>query len=130
MFKAVVVTAAENGISFYEAEKKDKITDHAKIGGYLAKKWQLPASLTDTITRHHSMDGSSNSDLIINVHTANILANAFLPKEKKPKMLSEIHPDALRKIKPTISTINDWLPQTIEEIESACEFFMEADIEK
>jgi putative nucleotidyltransferase with HDIG domain len=130
IFKTILSTAHENEFSFYEAEKKENYMDHSKIGGYLAQKWQLPSHLTDAINRHHLFGGTSTPDLVMVIHTADIMAHAFLEKAKNPKMLSKIHPDAFRKMKPAISSMSEWLMPTIGEIENAWEFFLEKDTGK
>ncbi|MGP8331731.1 MAG: HDOD domain-containing protein, partial [Methanosarcinaceae archaeon] len=59
-FKKVWISARENDLSFYNAEKKEISITHAGIGGYLAKKWQLPESLVDVIQYHHALSKNAN----------------------------------------------------------------------
>ncbi len=47
------ITQDENKSSF-EAEEEIIGADHAQIGGWLAEKWNLPASIAESVTCHHA----------------------------------------------------------------------------
>lgn len=127
-FKKIWATANKVNISFYEAEKNEMSIDHADIGGYLAKRWQLPAGLVDTIQYHHSMsDGAANHKLLTVVHTANIIVNSFVNDFDAKPVPPSFHPEALNLLNHQIETIENWFPQMSEDIESACDFFIEKD---
>lgn len=50
--------------------------DHAQLGGILAKKWQLPENLIDSISNHHAIQSvKSPSDLEIAIAASNSLAD-------------------------------------------------------
>ncbi len=124
LFKKVWTSAKKNNLSFYDAEKKEIPITHAGIGGYLAKKWQLPESLTDAIQYHHALSKNANDfNLLIIVHVADIIANSFMSDSKSKLDFSLIHPDALHKMKPQLNTVSDWFPGLSTQIESACQFF-------
>ena len=114
----------ETELSFCDAEKNEISVTHARIGAHLAKKWQLPANLVDTIKYHHKTNRNGNDyGLIMIVHVADIIVNGYLtnPKIKSPA----IDPDALKAVKTQIDTLPDWFPGVQEDVNSACRFFLE-----
>jgi HD-like signal output (HDOD) protein len=112
--------------SFYEAEKNENPVDHARIGGHLAKKWQLPMGVVDAIRYHHTVRPSvDDPNLTMIVHAADIIVNACADDSKATLKLSGIHPDAVKIVGSQLDTVSDWYPDVFAEIESACKFFLE-----
>ena len=125
LFSQVWELTKEDGLSFYEAEKDMLPATHAQIGGYLAKKWQFPLSLIDSITYHHVIKKSvSNFNQLIIVHTANIIANNYKGDSEIIPDFSSFDPEAKRIMPDQLETISDWFPNVATEIEAACEFFL------
>ena len=54
-----VIEAVEKGADVLEVEKKLFDSDHVKTGSLLAKRWQLPILLANTISYHHMPSLSS-----------------------------------------------------------------------
>lgn len=54
-----VINSVDAGGSILDLEKKYFDSDHVKTGSLLAKRWQLPILLANTITYHHSPNLSS-----------------------------------------------------------------------
>jgi putative nucleotidyltransferase with HDIG domain len=52
-FRAVINLAAEKQVSFHQAEKQVLDVDHAMIGEWIARTWQLPLHVTAVIKHHH-----------------------------------------------------------------------------
>ena len=126
VFNKIWKSASEGGISFYEAEIKEGFVDHAVIGGHLAQKWHLPASLVDCIKYHHHIsESTANFELLTIVHTADILVNRFYADTDGEPDLSAFDPEALNRLRPQIENAMEWLPSMSEDIESACDFFIE-----
>jgi putative nucleotidyltransferase with HDIG domain len=128
LFQKVWLAVRENNQSFYEAEKTQIQIDHAQIGGYLARKWQLPMALVDTIHNHHAVKpGVNDLSLTMTIHTADIIVNTYSANSnsKSNAGLSDIHPDAVKAMGDQLNTISDWYPELLLEIESACNFFLE-----
>ncbi len=124
-FQDIMGLMSQQNISFMAAEKEADVLNHARIGGYLAERWQLPRALIDTIKFHHQCsNASSDQDMLMVVHTADILSNAFLAEIKDRKYISELDQSAAVKMKTAIRSMQDWLPGLAEEITSACRFFM------
>ncbi len=128
LFQEVWRAVKENNQSFYEAEKIQIQIDHAQIGGYLARKWQLPMALVDTIRNHHDVKPNANDpSLSMTVHAADIIVNTYSAdsNSKNNSGLSDIHPDAVKAMGNQFDTISDWYPELLMEIELACNFFLE-----
>jgi putative nucleotidyltransferase with HDIG domain len=126
LFQKIWRTVKGNNLSFYEAEKSHIQIDHARIGGYLTRKWQLPPALVDAIRFHHCVTPDANDqNLLMIIHTADIIVNTYTKKPKNDLVLSGIHPDALNVLGSRFDTISDWYPDVLLEIESACKFFLE-----
>jgi len=125
LFRKIWTSVSDGCISFYEAEKKEMSVDHAKIGGHLAEKWQLPIGLADTIKYHHTKNKSvTNQKLLTIVHTANIIVNTFTGNPDGKLDLSSFHPDAKKLLNPQIESVGEWFPEVSMDIESACAFFI------
>lgn len=56
---AKVVKAVDDGADIIDAERKYFDSDHIKTGALLAKRWQLPILLANTISYHHTPSLSS-----------------------------------------------------------------------
>ncbi len=120
LFSQVWKSITENGLSFYESEKKLLPVNHAQIGGYLAKKWQLPDSLSDSITYHHAIStGVANINQLMITHAANSIFDSKINPD-----FSQCDPEAVKLVTRKLKTISDWFPDVTKEIESACEFFL------
>jgi putative nucleotidyltransferase with HDIG domain len=66
----------ESKLSYVELEEKIIGYNHATVGGFLAKSWNLPNDLIEGITYHHSPILAPNySDLASVIHIANGLAS-------------------------------------------------------
>lgn len=67
----------EKGLSLYQAERETIGTDHAEVGGWLAKSWFLPEKLIVPIACHHDVEASSlHQAKSAVVHLADILIKA------------------------------------------------------
>jgi putative nucleotidyltransferase with HDIG domain len=125
LFCGVWKSVKGDGLSFYEAEQNLIPVNHAQIGGHLAKKWQFPVSLIDTITHHHAIRKSvSNLSQLTIVHTADTIANNYEIDSDITPVFSAIDPEAKKTMADQLETVSDWFPNIATEIESACEFFL------
>jgi len=126
LFGQVWVATREQGLSFYEAEKKLLPANHAQIGGHLVKKWQLPVSLVEAISYHHAVRKSATHfNLLMVVHVADIIVNNYKIDSESDPDFSGIYPEAAKVMAPQLKSVSDWFPDVATEIESACEFFLE-----
>lgn len=68
---------AEKGLSTYEAEREIIGTDHAEVGGWLARSWFLPEKLIVPIACHHDVEAAAlHQSKTAVVHLADILIKA------------------------------------------------------
>jgi putative nucleotidyltransferase with HDIG domain len=124
-FQQILDLMNRQNVSFIAAENEADVLDHARVGAYLAERWQLSRPLINTIKYHHQCErASSDQEMVMVVHTADVLSNAFLAKTKNRKYISELDQDAAGKMKTAIQSIKEWLPGLANEITSACRFFM------
>jgi putative nucleotidyltransferase with HDIG domain len=72
----------KEGLSLLDAERRAIGVDHAVLGSWLAKRWDLPAALVESIAYHHSpldvlalAPPSREPALTAMVHLADILAH-------------------------------------------------------
>lgn len=113
----------ETKCSFSDAEADVSSIDHVQIGAYLSRKWQLPEQIIEAIAGHHYYITSSQSTGLVEcVMAANAMANNEF----------QINPDEYvfeghieKALKPLLADTSNWLPQALEEITAACEFFLE-----
>ncbi len=126
LFQKVWSSVEENNLSFYEAEKSEISIDHARIGGRLAQKWQLPDRLVNTIRYHHTVKPSADDiNPSIIVYIANAIVNTYVADSRDNLRLSEIHPEAIKVTGSQLDNVHDWYPELSHEIESGCKFFLE-----
>jgi putative nucleotidyltransferase with HDIG domain len=126
LFQKVWLAVKANNLPFYEAEKSQIQIDHAWIGGYLARKWQLPVPLVDAIRYHHDISPDANDHpLLMLIHTADIIVNTFGEDSEVNLELSGICQDTLKAMGSLLDTLSEWYPDVLLEIKSACNFFLE-----
>jgi HD-like signal output (HDOD) protein len=96
-FMEALAVSNEKTISLSRAEQLVLGADHAFAGGYLAKKWKLPAALITPITFHHSI-GSIPEELAQHVKITAIVAKASQTANKQKLGNSRenyVEPDSL-----------------------------------
>jgi HD-like signal output (HDOD) protein len=54
-----------NGLSLDDAEMKVLGTSHARIGAWLAEKWNLPKIISETLLYHHQPWESKNDQIMV-----------------------------------------------------------------
>lgn len=68
--------ANNTSLSFVELEEKVIGFDHARVGGFLARSWDLPEELVAAISFHHSLSNAQNhQELSSIIHVANGLSS-------------------------------------------------------
>jgi putative nucleotidyltransferase with HDIG domain len=65
--------AAGKALPYYQAEREVLGTDHAVVGGGVAREWKFPASLVNAIERHHDPDAAPDP-ILDAVHISNAVA--------------------------------------------------------
>lgn len=82
-----VLESMNNGQTLLEAEKSVLEFDHAELGVWLAKQWQLPNNIKDTIEFHHTPSHATRSAKYVSVtHLADYIStkNILSPVDKDP----------------------------------------------
>ncbi|MDH4321476.1 MAG: HDOD domain-containing protein [Desulfobulbaceae bacterium] len=73
-YEQINVMVREKKVSRFTAEREILGLDHAEVGGWLAKKWNLPAKLIEPISCHHDPRLAKNEQLSSAVvHFGNIV---------------------------------------------------------
>jgi len=70
--------AREQGLLLYEAERSVLGFDHAKLGGIMLRKWNLPFALVNAVLHHHDPENAHVMTEPAVIHLADILACAML----------------------------------------------------
>jgi putative nucleotidyltransferase with HDIG domain len=82
--------------------------DHTRVGELLARKWSLPASLTDAIRFHHwPEDDKSNATLTTIVYLADLLMSRFHTGLELERMGTDNLPDHLSRLGLATGQFND-----------------------
>lgn len=125
LFKKIWAFSKENSLSFYEAEGKNMNGDHARIGAYLARRWQFPMDLVEAIRSHHSERFKENDPCpAVIIHIADIIVNGHGDHSAKDLDLSILPPKLSGILAPLLESLSEWFPEVSREIDSACQFFI------
>ncbi|MCK5437527.1 MAG: HDOD domain-containing protein, partial [Desulfobulbaceae bacterium] len=77
-FEEIHSLISERGISSLDAEREILGLDHAEVGGWLAKSWNLPAKLIEPIACHHDPRISKNEQMASSiVHFSDIVIRGW-----------------------------------------------------
>ena len=128
LFAKIWTTSKAEGLTFYGAENKENLVDHAMIGSHLAEKWALPKDLVETIRYHHDVsEGVGNYQLLVIVHVADLIVNNPNPVSENAidMTASGINPEMSAVLAPPLGRISEWYPELKQEIEAACSFFLD-----
>ncbi len=125
LFFNALTSSIENNTTFYEAEKQHNPVDHARIGGYLAKKWRLPLHITDAVRYHHLMSKSAqDTDLLSMINVSDTLYyNQKKILENESTFSCGV--SDLPKVNACVMRVSEWFLPVHAEIENACKFFLE-----
>ncbi len=72
--QAAADTARTRGLLSQEAERAVLGYDHARVGGMLLRKWDLPYTITSAVSHHHAPDNAESAVL----HLADVAARLLL----------------------------------------------------
>lgn len=87
-------------LSYVEMEQKVIGFDHATVGGFIIKHWNLPEPLVDAITHHHHPEKSVAEPVLAAViHVANVLANTLGVGGGIDSFLNPLRPESLALLK-------------------------------
>jgi HD-like signal output (HDOD) protein len=73
----ILALTSDKEISMHEAERQLTGTDHAEVGGWLAKNWFLPEKLAVPVACHHDVESTvAHQSKTAVVHLADVLIKA------------------------------------------------------
>lgn len=92
----------KSNLSYSELEEKVIGYDHASVGGFIVKRWNLPEELVESITNHHLPERSlQNTDLTSIIHLADVLANMLGLGGGVDSFLNPLKPETLDRFRLT-----------------------------
>ena len=106
----------------FKSEQEIMGLDHAKIGGLLLKKWQLPLALENIIKYHHSPESSNDPLEPGIVHLADIITNADGFGSSGERFVPALIPDAWDSIHLSPNVISLSLNQMDRQVEEIIQF--------
>lgn len=117
--------ACTDGIQFFDAEKNVNGSDHCQIGAFLAQRWQLPAELRESISRHHDTRALHHTTpcLWLCVYAADRLVHQLDALAEGSAELSLDEFPLL--LKPVLMNVRDWVPELLQDIEDSRQLFSE-----
>ena len=78
LYSGAISCAKESGHRLIESEDMNIGMNHCQVGGLIADKWNLGASMQDAIRKHHALEDIDSSNFMVKcIGTANLLANLF-----------------------------------------------------
>lgn len=123
-YENILARKVQKDISSSYVERALLLTDHAEIGGWLAKKWLLPIKLQEAIACHHDVSNSVEYRTATSViHYANILATGRglgFSGDKQVMPIDEIARQTLVLPDYMLSNIIADLERRLEEINRYC----------
>lgn len=125
MFLAVAKLAKTLKISFFEAEKKLDLPNHALISMKTIERWRLPELISQSCGGHHTPDTFSDSlysDVISMVHVSDFFVNAIGYGESYSYGGLELSPYALNLLGLKPKTLTNYLKKLKEKLATADEF--------
>jgi len=130
-FEKVVRAKRESGIPQVEAEQTVLRLTHGDIGGWLARKWNLPLPYVEVMRLHHfpmraleqeNILQRDTVNLVFLVHAADTLANGIRDGALQAESLSGIHPQVRADLKLEPATWERLRAKAEEEIVKARSF--------
>ena len=83
-YRAVLASAKDEGLNFWEAERRILTNTHAEVGAYLFGLWGLPDPIVEAVAFHHCPNKCSGAGFtpLIAVHAANAIDHEHDPTWK------------------------------------------------
>ena len=126
-----VTQAKRSGLPQLQAEQAALKLTHGDIGGWLARKWNLPMPFVEVMRLHHfplrvaeldpALQGDT-TDLVYMVHAADALANGMRQGSLQPESLADIEPQVRAQLKVEPAGWERFREQAEEEIGKARAF--------
>jgi putative nucleotidyltransferase with HDIG domain len=122
----LLAKVTENGRTLHELEREMLGTDHAEVGGWLAKNWFLPEKLVVPITFHHAVNDAANHQVkTAVVHFADVLIKASGFGFSGDQFVPAIQPIAWNKLAMTESLLAEIVEELEEKLVDSKNFSLE-----
>jgi HD-like signal output (HDOD) protein len=114
--KEAITSALFGNETLYEAERRLLGFDHTEVGEALAKKWRLPAALTETIRHHHTPSEAERFPVETAViHIADIMVtSAGIFGHAGDRYVARLDPKAWAKLKLDEQQLPDIMQQVTD----------------
>jgi putative nucleotidyltransferase with HDIG domain len=122
----ILTMTTEKEIPMHEAERALTGTDHAEVGGWLAKNWFLPEKLAVPIASHHDVESTvAHQAKTAVVHLADILIKAGGFGFSGDECVPLIQPTAWKRLGMTEALLAEIVDELEEKLIDAKNFSME-----
>jgi HD-like signal output (HDOD) protein len=122
----ILKMTAEKEIPMHEAERALTGTDHAEVGGWLAKNWFLPEKLAVPIACHHDVESTvAHQAKTAVVHLADILIKAGGFGFSGDECVPLIQPTAWKRLGMTEALLAEIVDELEEKLIDAKNFSLE-----
>ncbi len=123
-FVAILKTTHQENKLFLDVEQDVLGTAHDYIGGMLAKNWQLPATLSESIFFHHKGEKTmKHSKLVYTIRLADIVTRGLQLGSGGDRVIPEMDKTAWDTLKVSYNDIARWIDDLDEEFDRASAFF-------
>ena len=106
----IISTLIKKGIEPLKAEKSVLGMDHAEIGAYLMRQWNIPDRLTEAVLSHHNIEKTKKFKKEASViHLADVLVHARGYGETNTSMVPNLNIKALKLLRLSFEDLKDIL---------------------
>ena len=123
-FVTILKTTHQEKKLFIDAERDVLGTTHDQIGGMLAKNWQLPATLSESISFHHNGEKTmKHAKLVYTIKLADIVTRGLQIGSGGDRVIPEMNKTAWDTLNVSCNDIARWIDDLDEEFDRASAFF-------
>ncbi len=123
-FVTILKTTHKEKKLFLDAEQDVLGTAHDQIGGMLAKNWQLPETLSESISFHHNGEKTmKHAKLVYTIRLADIVTRGLQIGSGGDRVIPEIDKTAWDTLKVSYSDLARWVDDLDEEFDKTSAIF-------
>lgn len=125
-FMEILKRMKEDGLDFFNAEEKVMEKGHDFLGAYLARRWNLPENLINTIRFHHEpFYVDENNSLVLLIYLSDYLIYNLKRGDMKIPELSSLKTEDAKRLIRELNLISEWIEDVLKDVDSACRLLME-----
>ncbi|MDR1124989.1 MAG: HDOD domain-containing protein [Deltaproteobacteria bacterium] len=117
--KALHAAWRSSGKQLYQVEQEYISFDHARLGGMLLHRWNMPLALVMAVLRHHQVEAPDRYMEAAVVHLADIIAFAIAGKAEDDA-IPQLDPAVWNSLKLTPANINFTAFSVLEKLDDLC----------